>query len=130
MAAKASQRPANTQVILQQLQEIDRELYQPGSATSQNPKTRKVVSSTSSSTVVSPEYAGFWRRFAAYLLDRVILGISGFVIGGVLSVPLVFVDLFSYQNEAFIVGGSITGLGGGFLWLIVFTIVIISNYHT
>ena len=100
MAAKASQRPANTQVILQQLQEIDRELYQPGSATSQNPKTQKVVSSTSSSTVVSPEYAGFWRRFAAYLLDnKKIIIIAIYAILPVVLKWLYFAGKFSSESN-------------------------------
>ncbi len=105
MAAKASQRPANTQVILERLQEIDRELYQ-------------------------PEYAVFWRRFAAYLLDMVILGISGFVLGCVLGIPLILVDIFSYLEEAFLVIGTLTVLGtvGGFFGLLVFHIWMISSY--
>lgn len=133
MAAKASQRPANTQVILQRLHEIDRELHQPGSGTCQNPQTRKVVSSTSSSTVVTPEYAGFWRRAVAYLLDTVILGISGFVIGGVLYVFLMFVDILPSdinETQAFFMGGSFAAVGtvSGVSWSIFLISIYILNY--
>src|SRR6267378_435483 len=34
-------------------------------------------------TMAAPLYAGFWRRFAAYFLDGLILIIPAFVVGGV-----------------------------------------------
>lgn len=35
-------------------------------------------------------YAGFWRRFAAYLIDSIILSIGGFIIGGIFGIMLWF----------------------------------------
>ncbi len=43
------------------------------------------------------EYAGFWKRFAACLIDGLITGILGFVVGFVLGIALV---VFAVSPEA------------------------------
>jgi uncharacterized RDD family membrane protein YckC len=51
-------------------------------------------STTSTDTIVSTwvEYAGFWRRFAANLIDGILVNVIGFIIGLILGGVLIATD--------------------------------------
>ncbi|OGO02496.1 MAG: hypothetical protein A2Y91_04825 [Chloroflexi bacterium RBG_13_54_8] len=41
-------------------------------------------------TAAAPEYAGFWRRLGAYVIDAIITGVAGYAIGLVLAVIVAY----------------------------------------
>ncbi|MGK7876340.1 MAG: RDD family protein [Xenococcaceae cyanobacterium] len=116
MAEKANQRPANTSVILQRLTEIERELHHP-QWSSPPPEILETV--VNPAPVVSHEYAGFWSRSVAYLIDTVIVTIVGFIIGGFFGMPMISeVDSSMDNAESFVAGGILTFLGTTILGIV------------
>lgn len=95
MAEKANQRPANTAIILKRLDAIVQELLnsKKSSRTSQNKKPTSLKNSQ-----ISSQYAGFWLRLQASLIDRAIVMSTAIILSGSLSVYLYQKGIFQQFN--------------------------------
>ncbi|MCU0532422.1 MAG: protein kinase [Hydrococcus sp. Prado102] len=97
MAEKATQRPANAEVISKRLKEIVQELSSPKKPslktkisqpeTSLNTQTvgqAKTPSQASTGSLGNIQYAGFWLRLRAFFIDRAIIVTMAVILGGAL----------------------------------------------
>jgi uncharacterized RDD family membrane protein YckC len=140
MAEKATQRPASTTVILKRLKEIVDELISPqkNAAISQNSSVvsqlnkleASLNSQSKSSAQISPQYAGFWLRFRACLIDRAIVTTIAASFGGVLSWYLnqkgIFTDLnlvFNFSIQELVTYSSLWTVLGTTVLGIIFAII-------
>ncbi|MGH2412525.1 MAG: protein kinase domain-containing protein, partial [Microcystaceae cyanobacterium] len=103
IAEKANQRPVNTSIILQKLAEIKQELYPSKVLRQKNSQleTRAVSKSVVSqkTTGLSPQnYAGFWLRFKASLLDTIIVAVLAAFLGWGISFRLNQMGIFHQFN--------------------------------
>ncbi|MDJ0693785.1 RDD family protein [Mastigocoleus sp. MO_188.B34] len=125
MAHSAYQRPRNTQIILQKLEEIDTVLP---SSIKPSPKNIKHLAKKAvqqeSQVKKNIRYANAWMRFLAYLTDLIILFFIG-ILFGVCAVYLAYSTGFITESENLLdIGGTvwISSFCGFFPILFVFII--------
>jgi serine/threonine protein kinase len=123
MAEKANQRPANTAIILQKLSEINRQLY---------PK-EALANQSQAKTIVLSEYAGFWLRLKAALIDNIIVAILAASLGGFISFQLYQKGIFQYLNfdfafhkqEFFVYSSALSAFGTTIFGLLLTLLIVI-----
>jgi serine/threonine protein kinase len=94
MSEKVSQRPENTSVILQQLEQIRQELY-PQHTLACLPQVAGMTQATNSSALTISPYGGFWRRWKASLIDNIIVIILAAIADQFLILELSKLSFFS-----------------------------------
>lgn len=124
-------RPQDIPEILQCLTVIDSSYY---SSWQSFQSGQSPISTGSTQQVFIRQYAGFWRRFFAYLIDSVILTVPSSIIWGFITIFLILLDpsflvipSLSYVSIGL---GLLTTMGGiiGFLILIIPNIIV--NFHS
>lgn len=91
MAEKATQRPANAEVISNRLKDIVQELVSPQKPALKTkisqPETNlntQTIGKASTSSLDKIQYAGFWLRLRAFFIDRAIIVTMAIILGSVL----------------------------------------------
>jgi serine/threonine protein kinase len=133
MAEKATQRPASISIILKRLKDLEKELLsssKPSLATQLSQLSATPIFQTPISGQFSPQYAGFWLRFKASLIDRTIVTIMAAILGGGLSWYLnqkgIFTDLnlvFNFSIQELILYSSFWTVFGTTIIGLVFTAI-------
>ncbi|MDJ0775787.1 MAG: protein kinase [Mastigocoleus sp. MO_167.B18] len=108
MAHSAYQRPRNTQIILQKLEEIDTVLP---SSIKPSPKNIKHLAKKAvqqeSQVKKNIRYANAWMRFLAYLTDLIILFFIGIFFGGCATYLAYSTGLITESEDLLVIGGNI-----------------------
>jgi eukaryotic-like serine/threonine-protein kinase len=118
MAESASQRPENTAIILRELEQVRKNLSIPIASPPNNDNLPVTIIKQ------TPEYAGFWKRFGAYIIDSFFILTSATILGGIIAYQLDSMDLnFTLESDDLIsYGCGFTMLGTTILGLIMLII--------
>lgn len=124
VADKANQRPADTGTILQQLADIQKQLYTPKKDPKPTPiPPNKPVVTPDPSPII--KYAGFWLRVKASIFDNSIVTILGASLGGTIGFRLQ--DITFLVNQGIYFSDYHDAEKQGIYWL-VFTVLGTNSY--
>lgn len=106
MADKVSQRPENTSIILQQLEQLKQELY-PQHTLACLPQAGRVTNAINNppSLAVSP-YGGFWLRWKASAIDNILVMVLAATADWFIILKLSELEYFSFLYTEFIGNNS------------------------